>query len=58
MNHAVYPSAFSSGIVERSVEGAGGVLPLVCRWPEAMTPKGFVIFCHGLSASGRDYAEL
>ena len=33
-------------------------LPLVCRWPDDGVPKGFVIFCHGLSASGRDYGEL
>lgn len=33
-------------------------LPLVCRWPEAGAIKGFAIFCHGLSASGRNYAEL
>ena len=59
MNHSVYSSGASASIVERSVGGAGGgVLPLVCRWPEGMAPKGFVIFCHGLSASGRDYAEL
>lgn len=33
-------------------------LPLVCRWPETGGLKGFVIFCHGLSACGRDYEEL
>lgn len=32
--------------------------PLVCRWPQGVAPKGFVVFCHGLSASGRDYADL
>jgi pimeloyl-ACP methyl ester carboxylesterase len=36
----------------------GTPLPLVCRWPENDPPKGFIVFCHGLSASGRDYAEL
>jgi len=34
------------------------VLPLVCRWPEERLPKGVVVFCHGLSASGHDYAGL
>ncbi len=33
-------------------------LPLVCRWPVTGGIKGFAIFCHGLSASGRHYAEL
>lgn len=33
-------------------------LPLVCRWPADCVPKGLVVFCHGLSASGRDYAEI
>lgn len=32
--------------------------PLVCRWPAGAPPKGWVIFCHGLGASGRDYAAL
>ncbi|WP_102225366.1 alpha/beta hydrolase family protein [Acidimangrovimonas sediminis] len=32
--------------------------PLVCRWPEGDAPKGYAIFCHGLGASGRDYAKL
>lgn len=36
----------------------GTPLPLVCRWPSARAPKACVIFCHGLGASGRDYAEL
>lgn len=36
----------------------GTPLPLVCRWPENSPPKGFVVFCHGLSASGRDYVGL
>jgi len=36
----------------------GIALPLVCRWPQNAPAKGFVVFCHGLSASGRDYAEL
>lgn len=63
MNHAVYPASSSASIVERCVQVAAGypdgsVLPLVCRWPGGLAPKGFVIFCHGLSASGRDYAAL
>jgi pimeloyl-ACP methyl ester carboxylesterase len=36
----------------------GMALPLVCRWPAAASPKAYVVFCHGLGASGRDYAEL
>lgn len=32
--------------------------PLTCRWPARGAPKGFVFFCHGLGASGRDYADL
>ena len=63
MNQDVYQSRTDARIIERSlgvtVDSAdGSVPPLVCRWPEGMAPKGFVIFCHGLSASGRDYAEL
>ncbi|MGB6117211.1 MAG: hypothetical protein WBF87_03240 [Mesorhizobium sp.] len=30
----------------------------MCRWPQSGKIKGVVLFCHGLSASGRDYAEL
>jgi pimeloyl-ACP methyl ester carboxylesterase len=36
----------------------GAALPLVCRWPEEGAPRGFIVFCHGLGAGGRDYAEL
>lgn len=36
----------------------GAPLPLVCRWPDGHPPRGVVVFCHGLSASGRDYAGL
>ena len=36
----------------------GTALPLVCRWPKYSLPRGYVVFCHGLSASGRDYADL
>ncbi|WP_170314626.1 alpha/beta hydrolase family protein [Aquibium carbonis] len=46
-------------MAERSVSGdVDSVLPLVCRWPRDRAPKGYVIFCHGLGASGRDYAAL
>ena len=38
--------------------GGEAPLPLVCRWPKDEAPKAFVIFCHGLGASGRDYARL
>ncbi len=42
------------------VEGFGNDAPrpLVCRWPATTAPKAFVIFCHGLGASGQNYAEL
>lgn len=60
MSQALYPSRPSVSIAERFLEIPvdGTILPLVCRWPEGMAPQGFVIFCHGLGASGRDYAEL
>lgn len=60
MNQANYPASPAAGVAERSLDAsiAGSVLPLVCRWPQHAAPKGFVIFCHGLSASGRDYAEM
>ena len=32
--------------------------PLVCRWPTGQTPKGFIVFCHGLGSNGREYAAL
>jgi hypothetical protein len=59
-----YPSAPGGfGVKTRTDVALPGVinatpLPLVCRWPANSPPKGFVVFCHGLSASGRDYAEL
>lgn len=59
MNDAVYRSLPAAPVVERSVKtDVPSVLPLVCRWPDEMAFKGFVIFCHGLGASGRDYAQL
>lgn len=46
-------------VVERSLDIADlSALPLVCRWPDGLALQGFVIFGHGLSASGRDYADL
>lgn len=33
-------------------------LTLTCRWPQGRTPKGHVVFCHGLGGSGEYYAEL
>lgn len=36
--------------------GAGS--PLICRWPMSAAPEGIIVFCHGLGASGRDYAAL
>lgn len=63
MSNMVYPPRAGGRIIERSLEAAAtgvgaSLLPLVCRWPERAAPKGFVVFCHGLSASGRDYAEI
>jgi hypothetical protein len=61
---ALHPSAPGGFGVKTRIDVAlsgvtdGTPLPLVCRWPENAPPKGFVVFCHGLSASGRDYAEL
>jgi len=52
------------GSVEMShsvaIEDPGGGSPvlLTCRWPSGAMPKACVVFCHGLGASGRDYAEL
>lgn len=55
-----YPTARAADAVRtgRFDPDVGSVLPLVCRWPSDQAPKGFIIFCHGLGASGRDYAEL
>ena len=64
MSEASYPPASRHGNVKvrTDIELAGVTdgmaLPLVCRWPEDSLPRGYVIFCHGLSASGRDYADL
>jgi len=33
-------------------------LALTCRWPKESDPVGFIVFCHGLGSSRRDYAEL
>ncbi len=64
MSAAACPSAPSSARALSRADLAppgtaeGGLPPLVCRWPETGAPKGFVVFCHGLGASGRDYAAL
>lgn len=64
MTPPLYPSAYGSSSIKFRADIAlpgvadGTPLPLVCRWPGNTAPKGFVVFCHGLSASGRDYAEL
>lgn len=63
MSFAPYPSAPASAPVRTrsdvAVTGSGeGLAPLVCRWPTAGAPKGFVVFCHGLGAGGHDYAAL
>lgn len=38
--------------------GDGRPFELTCRWPEGGHPKALVLFCHGLGAGGRDYADL
>lgn len=60
MSQAEYPSRPRQRISERLVEvpSDGAALPLVCRWPDGVSPMGYVVFCHGLGASGSDYAEL
>ena len=60
MSQAEYPSRPRQRISERLVKvpSDGGALPLVCRWPDGVSPMGYVVFCHGLGASGSDYAEL
>lgn len=64
MTQARYPSRPDLHPVKVATEAwprgstADAPLPLVCRWPETSAPKAFVIFCHGLGASGRDYAEI
>lgn len=32
--------------------------PLACRWPLGKEAAAFVVFCHGLGSSGREYAAL
>lgn len=60
MNHAAYPRRPRQRVCEGSLEVAsdGAAPPLVCRWPDGVPPGGYVVFCHGLGASGSDYAEL
>lgn len=59
MTDAVSPFRPAARVAERSLEDAvPSIPPLVCRWPDDRALKGFVVFCHGLGASGRDYAAL
>jgi len=63
MNGRVYTPRFPAPAVEEHMEMAlagaeHSMPPLVCRWPRTAAPRGFVVFCHGLGASGRDYAGL
>ena len=59
-----YPDTAEGAAIRTSVDivpaGLAGIspLPVVCRWPATGQLRGFVVFCHGLSASGRQYAEL
>jgi pimeloyl-ACP methyl ester carboxylesterase len=48
---------FSENIVlDRGTDEAA--LALTCRWPKGSNPVGFIVFCHGLGSSRKDYAEL
>lgn len=40
------------------VQGPIGERSLTCRWPRDGQLQGVIVFCHGLGASGRDYAGL
>jgi pimeloyl-ACP methyl ester carboxylesterase len=64
MNTVTYPSRSPRHAVELSehvVLDRGSdeaALTLTCRWPKESKPVGFIVYCHGLGSSGRDYAEL
>jgi hypothetical protein len=64
MNTVTYPSRSQKHAVELSehiVIDRGSdeaALALTCRWPKGSKPAGFIVFCHGLGSSRRDYAEL
>ncbi len=60
MNKSAYAACPPKGISERYLEiGVDGeILPLICRWPEGTSTRAFIMFCHGLGASGHDYAAL
>lgn len=60
MTDCRYRPASGAAIVRADIvlPGVAGSMPLTCRWPAACAPKACVIFCHGLGASGRDYAGL
>ncbi len=58
---ARWPGAASNIVTSRHMIDADmEELPigLICRRPEGGRPKAFVVFCHGLGAGGRDYADL
>lgn len=53
------PSVARRPVISQTITvGNGGLIELTCRRPKGEAPKAFAIFCHGLGASGRDYAEL
>ena len=64
MNTVTYPSRSPGQAVELSEHivldrGSNKAeLALTCRWPTGSKPVGFIVFCHGLGSSRRDYVEL
>lgn len=48
----------AAGVAVAEIARGAAAPPLVCRWSEGGRPRGFILFLHGLGASGRDYAEL
>ena len=57
------PVAAASGVREAHGVLAGSAAlgegaALTCRWPDRQPPRGFVVFCHGLGSSGREYGPL
>lgn len=58
----VYVSDIAAGDVCQAddvIAVAPGIGPgLTCRWPSGRAPLGYVLFCHGLGSSGREYADL
>jgi hypothetical protein len=47
-----------SDTVEPAGEKYDAPLTLTCRWPDGETPRGIVIFCHGLGGNRHGFEEL